>query len=491
MSSTSHCIRSIFLGLGLLACSAAVTASDDTIRSTSVPYKDSAGESLTLHLYGGDGTEFSRTILCSKDGTCTLFGFTNKSFGDTTDFLMVHPDPKSGVATAETYGGTNRDMLYQAIPTPDGGYFTSGETESMFFTALKVFSPHREPRPMYVKLDAAGKLLWAGNVELGSDISGAEIARVVQTPDGGYLLAGQYWEAFSDDGRLPMPDEWSAPAPGKTKGWKYTYPLLVKLGADGKPQWMRHYIFGEKGGAATAIALMPSGDVLVTGAIFIEPFNKLFVMEVDPQGAPVRTQQYESDGHLGANGIIHLQGGDYMIAGHMLPSGAPPEAFTARLAPDGKFASGNLYQDPNGLRSLDLLEAPDGKVCLMGRTENGNANKAEGVAWLLDGHDADLGELWLTGAGNTELESAAPLATGGFEFLGDTDAFGASGYDFITTTWTPSASVATSKRLKVSVFKPKLSDVAVTSTTGKLDVVRVLPVERFGVQAIGPQAPDQ
>jgi hypothetical protein len=323
-------------------------------------------------------------------------------------------------------------------------------------------------------------------VELGGNISGAEIAETVQTSDGGFLLMGSYSEAYPESGQRPMPDEWSGPGFGNTKGWKYFYPLVVKLASDGKPQWMRRYAFGDKGGMATSFVLMPSGHVLIAGSIFTsDPDNKLFIMEIDAQGVPIHTQQYDLPASQGSNAFLRLQDGNYLVVGHANAQKAAPRAFSALLSADAKFISGTIYADPNGVRALGLTQAASGAICIVGRTEKGDANKAEGVAWLIDAHLADVGEFWLTDAGNTELEGAAPLSAGGFRLFGDTAAFGATGYDFITAIWAPNVSaVPAAKRLTEEPYKPTISDVTATSDTGKLDLVRNIPVDLIKLQAL-------
>lgn len=475
----------ILSGLIGLTISASAMASSDEIQVKTVVYKNSAGISQPLTLLGGEGDDWAREILCNKSDSCAVFGFTHGSFGDTTDWLAMQFTPSMTVQWAETYGGTNRDMLWHAIKTSDDGYFTIGESESMFFTGLKIFSPHYPPRPLYVKLDKAGKLLWAGNIALITDTSGAEFAAAYQTADGGYLLAGTYWEGFPESGKQPMPDIWSAPAPGKTKGYKYSYPLLLKLSKDGKPQWMRRYVFGENGGVALTATEMPSGHLFLTGAIYMNQAEHLFVLETDAQGLPMHAQELQLPQHLGTNAALRLQDGNYLVVGHAIMESTPHAAFSALFAPDLKFLGGTIYEDPIGIRPLGLVQGTDGRICVVGRTENIQSGKVEGAAWLIDEHGDDLDELWLSGQGNTELEGAVDLSSGNYRLLGDTNAFGAANYDLLLTTWNPAPSAATStKQLTLEPFAPKINDIQVSSDMAKLDIVRPIPPSLFNVKTL-------
>ncbi|MGH8398353.1 MAG: hypothetical protein ACRETA_08930 [Gammaproteobacteria bacterium] len=350
----------------------------------------------------------------------------------------------------------------------------------MFFTPLKIFSPRRPTRPIYFKLDNTGKLQWAGNIELSSDISTAEIAKSVQMPDGGYLLVGTYTEAYPESGDQPLPGVWSAPAPGKTKGWQYKYPLLVKLAADGKPEWMQRYIFGDVGGAATSVVPLPSGHVLIAGTVYEMPDQPLFIMELDAAGKPVQTQEYKISGAQSINAFIQLKDGSFMLTGHTKVENSPRSALVAHFAVDAKFDSGTLYKLPAGVWPLGMVQGQDGKICIVGRTEDGSTNKAQGLALLVDEHGNDVGEFWLSGSGNTEFEDAAPTATKGFDIIEDTSAFGATNFDIVRFIWVPGSNTA--KRLTQEPYQPKTSSVTVTTQIGKLDKARNIPVNLINVK---------
>src|SRR5574337_1866840 len=90
--NTNKVIKSCLFVCPLFLCavSTAAIASDDSIQIKQVPYKSVSGNTKLLTLYGGAGVDFSRNVLCKKNEGCTLFGYTNKSFGDSTDFLVIH-----------------------------------------------------------------------------------------------------------------------------------------------------------------------------------------------------------------------------------------------------------------------------------------------------------------------------------------------------------------------------------------------------------------
>lgn len=448
-----------------------------------VPYRTVTGQTLTLDILGGAGGDWSRDIHCAKNDSCTLFGYTTGSFPASMDELLTHLGPKKNVQWAETISGGYSDRFWHAISTRDGGFFAVGTSESRFPSKLKIYSPHHPNRPLFVRLGSAGRVIWAGSIELDSTISTAEIGVATQTADGGYLLAGSYTEAYPESGAQPLPGVWSGAAPGKERGRQYTYPLLLKLGPNGKPKWLRRYAFGNNGGAALAVTEMPSGHVLLIGSVYVDKTNKLFVMETDGQGVPLQAEQYTLPQRLGVNAVLRLKDGDYLVLGYANTHSAH-DGFTALLTPDLKLAGGMIYHNLKGLRPMDMVQAPDGRICVVGRTENPQTNKAEGVAWVINEHGDDLSELWLSGQGNTELESVSVLSDGAFRLIGDTEAFGAFNhnqiYDQLLTDWNPLlSSKGNPKQLSLTTFKPNVDDVKVTSDTAKLGLIESITPGSF------------
>lgn len=466
-------------------------ASSDQIQIQTVPYKTTAGISQPLVRFGGKGNDWAREIFCVADDSCTVFGFTQGSFGNSTRSLVLQFTSAMTVKWAETFGNTHSNRLWHAINTIDGGYFTVGDTETLFTNLPQTWSAGLEFMPIYVKLDNSGKVQWAGSIFLSGVLNDSEVNTVTQTADGGYLLAGTYTEAIPESGYVPSRNTWSAAAPGKTPGWEYTYPLLLKLSANGKPQWIRRYAFGTNGGAALGVAELPSGNIVLAGSIYVDKTNNLFVLETDKEGVPLSANQYELPQRTGVLAMRKIKDGNYMIGGYV-NTNSSHAAYFALFSPTLKFIRGTIYQNPAGVRPLSFVQGSDGRICVVGRTENPQTNKAEGVAWLIDEQGADLGELWIGGQGNTELESAAQLSAGEYQLLGDTDAFGAADFDLFTTRWNPSSHSATNdNRLSSIPFTPKINEVNVTSDTASLRTVVSLKPDVLSVRNLTAELSSQ
>lgn len=99
---------------------------------------DNNGNTLSDHVFGGDGGEFLASIVPDQSGGFLLTGSTNSDVsGDVSepgqgnyDFWMIKVDPQGNKVWDKRYGGTGPDQCKHAVATPDGGYLLTGFTVS-------------------------------------------------------------------------------------------------------------------------------------------------------------------------------------------------------------------------------------------------------------------------------------------------------------------------------------------------------------------------
>lgn len=122
-----------------------------------------------------------KALVQTTDGGYALVGLT-ESFGTnrSRDFWLVKTDASGSAQWNSSYGGAGDDAAYGLVQNGDGGYALVGITES--FGAGDWDS-------WLVKTDLNGNVQW--NQTYGGT-NNDEIFDLVQTSDGGYVLAG--WE---------------------------------------------------------------------------------------------------------------------------------------------------------------------------------------------------------------------------------------------------------------------------------------------------------
>jgi hypothetical protein len=140
---------------------------------------DNSGEEEWSKAFGGGKWDEAWALVQTADGGYALAGRTNYLYGmNTADFWLVKTDPAGNLEWSEDFGGEYDDIAYSLIQTTDGGYALVGETFSYGAGSADFW---------LVKTDNSGNWEWSrtyGGKEWDRAYS------VVQTPDGGYAIAG-------------------------------------------------------------------------------------------------------------------------------------------------------------------------------------------------------------------------------------------------------------------------------------------------------------
>jgi hypothetical protein len=139
---------------------------------------DANGTEEWFKTFGGTANHYAYSILQTSDGGYLLGGVTNSFGNGEYDMHLVKTDASGTEEWSQTFGGENFELANSVIQTSDGGYLIGGQTESF---------GNRDSDMYLVKTDANGTEEWSQTYGGGSDDAAYS---VIQTSDGGYLLAG-------------------------------------------------------------------------------------------------------------------------------------------------------------------------------------------------------------------------------------------------------------------------------------------------------------
>ncbi len=280
---------------------------------------DASGTLLWQKTLGGTRIDFSRAVIETDDGHYVVAGAAQSSDGDLSssrpggtglnhDFWVVKLNSATGdIIWDKAFGGTNSDQANSIQQTTDGGYIVVGFTES---TDGQVTGFHGGSGDYWVvKLDSDGELVWQKT--LGGE--GNDQARsVMQTADGGYIVAGQSNSPVGDNSDV------TGPAQGSTDVW------VVKLDASGNIVWDKSY-GGSSSDVARAIRPTTDGGYIITGYTvsnntgdvtgFQGGFGDYWVIKTDASGNLMWQKALGGTGYDDAADIIEVPGGDYIVAG--------------------------------------------------------------------------------------------------------------------------------------------------------------------------------
>ena len=143
---------------------------------------------------GGSAYDELHGVYVTRDGGLIAGGisYSNKS-GDKTqnirgnsDYWVVKMDKTGKIQWDKTIGGNGSDNLKSVIQTSDGGYALVGESDS-YISVEKSEDSRGGFDYWLVKLDSLGNIQWDKTIGGGAT---ELIDNLVQTSDGGFILAG-------------------------------------------------------------------------------------------------------------------------------------------------------------------------------------------------------------------------------------------------------------------------------------------------------------
>jgi len=459
------------------ACATPTISDHIQLVNIALPPGDPNTDTHATRISGG-GLDYGRDVTCDADDSCTLFGYTLKSFGESTDFLAVHLDASGAVTWARTYGGTNRDELWRVIKTQDQGHLLMGWSESLFFTPLKFYSPHRSRRPFILKLDEDGRMQWAKTLEIW--YADTNLLGATQDVDGNYILVGKL------DLNLSLPNQRSAedeqwrwkgenPIPTHLSGYRRDI-LVLKLSADGRPMFMNRYIPNNNLSVGSSVLAMPNGHVLIAGReeVFDTKKKNPLLLEIDSKGQPVRSESFNSGMDEYPQFILRQPSGGVVLAGATSRNGELSKVFSLWLDRAGAMQNARLYSNPKGLQVMNAILGHDNRLSVAAHTTDYNTGTAAGVAFIVSDNGVIDNSFVLSGQGNVELDGIWPLAEGRYRLLGDTAGFGASYRNIVTAVWMPNSKAEFT--IGESSYAPSVELCTIDYMSGDLNNVRDIPV---------------
>ena len=139
---------------------------------------DAMGNKIWDKTFGKSSSyEVAQSVVASNGGY-VITGYTNSKGAGKTDVWILKLDSKGKIIFDKTFGGRQNDKPFSIFPAKDGGYVIAGYTNSKGAGKADAW---------IFKLDATGQKIWDKTFG-GSAID--EIYAVIETADGGYVLAG-------------------------------------------------------------------------------------------------------------------------------------------------------------------------------------------------------------------------------------------------------------------------------------------------------------
>ncbi|QMU29524.1 T9SS type A sorting domain-containing protein [Adhaeribacter radiodurans] len=268
-------------------------------------------------LGGTNNNEQLSSLLVTSDGNFLVGGSSySENNGDKSqplkgikDFWVIKlKEEKNAPALAwdMRFGGSGTDNLTDVIKTSDGGYLAGGYSDSKV-SGDKSQNSKGKNDYWIVKTDKNGKKLWDKSFG-GSDQD--YLNRVIQTQDGGYLLAGSSLSGKSGDK--------SQPSQGDRDFW------IVKTDALGNKQWDKTY-GGSDFDQFVKIIQLSTGE-FVLGGTTKSPVNgdvsqnspglkDYWLVKISSTGTKIWDKRYGGNGDDQLGSFTETKEGGFLLAG--------------------------------------------------------------------------------------------------------------------------------------------------------------------------------
>ncbi len=250
---------------------------------------DSSGNEEWNKTFGGENFAATYSVIQTSDGGYALAGYTSSSATGGRDFWLVKTDSSGNEEWSKTFGGSGNDLGESVVQTSDGGYVIAGYTSSYGAGSSDFW---------LVKTDSSGNEEWSKTFGGGGQ---DEAYSVIQTSDGGYALAG-YTGSYGA---------------GEANYW------LVKTDSSGNMEWSENFDGGYLDAAYSVIQTSDGGYALAgyAGAYGIGNYD-FWLVKTDSSGNEEWSKTFGGTATDKARSVIQTSDGGYAIAGRTKSYGA-------------------------------------------------------------------------------------------------------------------------------------------------------------------------
>jgi hypothetical protein len=343
--------------------------------------------------YGGSRDDAANSIIETSDGGYAVCGLTRSFGAGSTDFWLVKIDVFGSVQWTKTYGGTEPEEATSVVQTNDGGYMLAGHTASFGTGSWDIW---------LVKTDAYGNVQW-NKTYGGPDVEYAYC--VAQTSDGGYIVTGQTISF----------------------GAGYTDFYLVKTDASGIMQWNKTYGGALSENSYSVIQTVDGGYMVVGGTdSFGPPSRNDWLVKTDANGDLQWSRTYGGADCDQAYSVVQTSDGKYAIAGYTQSFGIG--FWLVKTDVDGSVQWNKTYGGGSD-EAYSVKQTSDGGFILAGPSYE----KGDPDFWLVKTDSSGNMEWNKTygGASYDIAKSVVQTSDRGYIVAGYTQSFGAGGWDFL------------------------------------------------------------
>jgi len=330
---------------------------------------DAYGDTLWTRTFGGDASDYGRSVRQTTDGGFIVAGITQSFGSGSSDIYLVRTDAEGDTVWTRTFGGQYNDEGHSVLQTADSGYAVVG-------SCIAFHGGWGDADVCLIKTDAGGTAQW---VQTYGIINWDYGYSVQQTTDGGYVITGGAY-AFAGGSAYVL----RADAKGDEM-WTTTYGVevgsgqsvqqtaddgfvvagndapinrshasLLKFGADGDSLWSQTYASG----VGYSVQQTADSGFVIAGCTGTEP--DAYLIKTDANGDVAWTKAFGGQGNDVGHSIQQTADGGYIIAGYTCSFGdANGDMYVIKTDALGNVAVAEPRTSPMRMRGLTVTCEPN------------------------------------------------------------------------------------------------------------------------------------
>ncbi len=358
--------------------------------------------------FGGTSIDYTRSVQQTSEGGYVIPGSTMSFGAGSYDAWLIKTDASGDIEWNKTYGASEEDTAFSVQQTSDGGYILTGITTSYGAGGVDAW---------LIKTNSSGDMQWDKTFGGAND---DYTQLVLQTSDGGYILAGfTYSFAVSDR------DIW-----------------LIKTDSSGNMQWEKTFP-GSRGDTPNSIQNTSDGGFIIAGETNGrggQHTGDFWLIKTNSSGDMEWDKTYGGPGGESAYSVEQTSDGGYIILGLTSSYGAGSyDAWLVKTNSRGNQIWDKTFGGPSEERGHSVQQTSDGGYILAGNTWSFGAGSDD--YWLIK-TDSSGDMQWNKTFGGTDTDAAyivQQTPDGGYILIGNTNSFG----EGITDIWLIKAAVDT------------------------------------------------
>lgn len=347
----------------------------------------------------GEGdTEHFKAIKETSDGGFIVVGYVESWTTDDRAVYLVKTDSLGEVEWSQTYGDSKDDEGYDVVQTSDGGYLVAGGTKSYGAGLVDLW---------LIKTDSAGETLWEqvlGGVK--NDVANS----LIVLENGECLVVGNT----------------ASYGAGSSDAW------LIKTSSDGEVLW-NITLGGSSFDNGREIILSSDSSYLIVGetSSYGSGWNDVWLMKIDPDGAVSWNKTYGGSMNDVGKSMRETDDG-YIMAGTSESFGDNLlEGYIVKVDSEGELE----WEETYGGTSDDYLESieifPDTGYLGVGYTFSSGAGESDVWLFSISPSGDSIDETFYGGALHDRMYKVIPTSDDGYILAGFTWSFGSSGNGYL------------------------------------------------------------